>query len=136
MFYAWDIEVLSGTEKTEPTLATLKMSYGIIRDVTIKFPAGCHTLVGIKLLRFMSQIIPLNLGDWLTGNKEPVVCEVYYPLLNKPYELKFRGSAPSTDYDHTITVRANVLPPHVLFPNMVLPPVDEEVEEVYPFFEP
>lgn len=110
MLFAWDIVVPANRLATAPLIQTLKLSYGIITKLDIKFPAGCHGLVNIRLLHEESPLIPLNKDTWLTGDDETVPCPEYFELTTAPYALKFVGKSPGTTYAHTISVRVTILP--------------------------
>lgn len=110
MFYAWDITISAGTAKTSPKTQTLTLSKGVITKLEIKFPAGCNGLVFVRILRSEFQLIPLSKDEWITGDDEAALTEGYYELETTPPELKFVGASPDCTYDHTITVRAQVLP--------------------------
>jgi len=111
MFFAWDITVPADTPEDDPLERDLKLTKGVINRIDIKFPAGCHGLVKVRLLRYGSQLIPLSRGEWLTGDGETVPTEVYYEILEEPYMLRFVGCSPGTQYEHTVTVRVSVMPP-------------------------
>jgi len=110
MFYAWDVTVPAGRAEATPYEASLKLSSGVITAIDVKFPAGCHGLVKLRLLRAEFQLVPLTRGQWVTGDDETVPTESYYELEGTPTELKLVACSPGTTYDHTITVRVRVLP--------------------------
>jgi hypothetical protein len=110
MFYAWDIVVLAGTTEDNPKVQTLKLSKGVITRCDIKFPAGCHGHVKVRLHFHEFQLVPLSRGEWVTGNDETCETEAYYEMMGTPYELKFIGACSCCEYDHVITVRVQVLP--------------------------
>lgn len=110
MFFAWDIVVPVNTPETAPTTQTLKLTAGVITGLDVKFPAGCNGLVKVRLFHRDFQLVPLSKGEWVTGNDEVVPTESYFSLASTPYTLKFVACSPSSDYEHTITVRATVLP--------------------------
>lgn len=110
MFNAWDITVTANTLDASPIEETLKLTKGVIVRCDIKFPAGIHGLVKVRLLHHTFQLIPLNRGEYVTGDDETVPTETYFELKESPYSLKFEGSSPGTKYAHTITVRVTVVP--------------------------
>lgn len=110
MFWAFNITILAGTTEKAPKKQTLKLSKGVITSLDVKYPAGCHGMVQVRLLRYESQLVPLSRDEWLTGDDETVHTEGFYELTAKPYQLKFVGSSPGTTYDHTVSVRVLVLP--------------------------
>ena len=110
MFFAWDITVETTDTESSPKTEILKLSKGVITRCDVKFPAGCHGLVKVRLLRYEFQLIPLTGGEWITGDDESVMTEGYYELLEAPAQLKFVGWADGCSYDHKISVRVQVLP--------------------------
>lgn len=120
LFYAWDIKITAKKTEAEPKTQILKLTKGVIRGVDVVFPAGCHRLVKVRLFRYESQLVPLSRDEWLTGDGETVPTEPYYELDEAPYQLKFVGCAPTTAYDHTVTVRVRIEPLEVAAPWRVL----------------
>ena len=110
MLYAWDITISAATSESGPEIETLKCTAGIITRIELKFPAGCHGLVKVKILRSEFRIFPLSDFGWVTGDDEAVGSNMYYSLESIPTELKFVGCSPGTTYPHTITVRVTILP--------------------------
>lgn len=121
MFWAWDITVTAGTTATDPKTQILKISKGVITRVDVKFPAGCHGLVKVRLFKSEFQLVPLSKGEWVTGDDESVPTEGYYDLETSPAQLKFVGCSPGTSHDHTVTVRVTVLPKQIA---SMLPVID------------
>lgn len=120
MFFAWDITVTAGTTEASPKTQVLKLSKGVITGIDVKFPAGCHGAVKVQLLRSEFQLVPLNRGEWVTGDDETVPTEPYYELDETPAELKFLGCSPGAAYDHVVTVRVAVQPAEVASPGRAL----------------
>lgn len=110
MYFCWDITVEANTLAEDPLEQYLKITKGVITRVDVKFPAGCHGMVGIRFLRYEQQLIPLTSDEWITGDDETVPTETYGNLTDYPYQLKLVACSPDTTYDHTITVRIQVLP--------------------------
>jgi hypothetical protein len=108
MFYAWDITIPAGQSESSPVTEILKLTEGLIRSIDVKYPAGCHGLVKVKLMRWDWQLVPLNRDSWLTGDDETVATETKYLIDDVPTELKFLGCAPSAKYDHVVSVRINL----------------------------
>jgi len=110
MFSAWDITVPADTAELNPLKQKLKLPFGIITGISIKFPDGCNGMVKVRILRWTFQVIPLSSGEWVTGNGETVPTETSYELTETPFELEFQACSPSTSYSHKITVRIEVSP--------------------------
>jgi hypothetical protein len=110
MFFCWDITVDADTPENKPLEDWLGLPKGIITHIDIKFPAGCHGMVKVRLFQEALQLIPLSEDEWVTGDDETVPTETYAELLDKPYKLKFKMCSPDTEYPHTVTVRVEVRP--------------------------
>jgi len=121
VFFAWDITIETTHTQAAPKTQILKLSKGIITRCDIKFAPGCHGLVKVRIYRSESQLIPLSRGEWITGDAETIPTEGYYELEEIPTELKFIGWADGCNYNHTVTVRIQLLPKAVA---TVLPLVD------------
>jgi hypothetical protein len=67
-------------------------------------------MVKVRLYRHEQQLIPLTRDEWITGDDETIPTETYGDLTDYPYQLKLVACSPDTTYDHTITVRIQVLP--------------------------
>lgn len=108
MFFCWDITVEADTAEEEPLEDWLKLPKGVITRVDIKFPAGCHGLVKVRLFLESLQFVPLSEDEWVTGDDETVPTETGIEIVDKPYKIKVQMCSPDTTYDHTITVRIEV----------------------------
>jgi len=120
VFYAWDIIIPAGTPESAPVERDLRVTRGVLTRVDIKFPAGCHGLVKVRLLRYGSQLVPLSRGEWVTGDGETIPTEGYYEMEDEPLALRFVGCSPRTYYPHKITVRVQLTPEEIATPWQVL----------------
>ena len=110
MFYAWDITIPPNTLEASPTTQILKLSKGVITRADIKFPRGCKGLAKVRLFRYESQLIPFSRDEWITGDDEAIPTEGYYELVETPAQLKFIGINADDTYEHTVSVRIQILP--------------------------
>jgi len=108
MFFCWDITINADTKEDEPYTDWLHVPKGVITRVDIKFPAGCHGMVKVRLFLEALQFVPLSEDEWVTGDDETVPTETGIELVDKPYKLKLMACSPDTTYDHKITVRIEV----------------------------
>jgi len=110
VFFCWDITITADTKEEEPYEDWLGLPRGIITQVDIKFPAGCHGMVKVRLFKEALQLVPLSEDEWVTGDDETVPTDTYCELLDKPYKLKIIACSPDTAYNHRITIRIEVKP--------------------------
>ena len=108
MFFAWDITVTANTLAASPKTQILKLTKGIITKVDLFFPAGCHGLVNVRILRNEFQLIPLSRGEWVTGDDSSIPTEGFYEFETVPSALKFIAHSANTIYNHKITVRVEI----------------------------
>lgn len=114
MSFAWDITIPAGTTVANPYEKKLQITFGVITKIEVKFPRGCHGMVRCRLLRGgIFCYAPLNPDSWVTGDDESVSWHTYYRIEDVPRELDFVGCSPGTSYDHTVTVRLEILPHRV-----------------------
>jgi len=110
MFYAWDITISANTLDSNPAKYRLHVTKGVITKIVVKYPAGCHGYVKVRINYQESQLVPLTRASWLTADDEAVKCAMYFEITSPPTFLRFVGSSPGTSYPHTLTVRVTVLP--------------------------
>ena len=114
MGFAWDITVPKNTTITDPKEQILKLTYGVIVKIDIKFPRGCHNMVKIRLTRGgLKNVCPMNPDEWIIGDNETVSFPMYYEIEDRPMQLEFTAISPETGYEHMITVRVSLLPRRV-----------------------
>lgn len=113
MFYVWDITIPADTSEDNAKTQNLPISIGVITRISIKFARGCHGMVGVRLNRFLFQLVPLSAGEWVTGDNEAVDFQEYFEIKEVPPVLVFKGCSPGTSYAHTVTVRISLLPKRV-----------------------
>jgi hypothetical protein len=51
LFFAWDVTIPANTLEAAPKTQTLKLTYGVITKVDVKYPAGCNGVVWVRVLR-------------------------------------------------------------------------------------
>lgn len=88
----------------------LKIAHGIITDVDVIFPPGCHSLVHSIIRHHEHQIFPSTEGMSLVGDGFPIKWTEYYESYQPPYELKIEAWEESCTYDHTVLVKVAILP--------------------------
>ena len=110
MFYAWDIPLIRNRSKATPQKTVLKMEKGTITRCEIVFPSGCCGLVFIYITDGLHQVFPKNPDYQLSGNGTTIVSTDEYPIKEPPLELYFYGFNTDEIYDHTVTVRMQIVP--------------------------
>jgi hypothetical protein len=132
MFHVWDITIPANTLESEPLKQELPLTAGVINRIDIKFPAGCHGMVKVHILRWTFQLVPLTSGEWITGDDETIPTETYYELLEVPIFLEFQGCSPDTDYEHKVTVRVEINPQLKASDIQIIDKLEKLVQAVVP----
>ena len=110
MFYAWDILLPYGKTETLKEKRILSMEKGTITRCEVMFPRGCCGLVFSHIDDALHQVYPKNPDNRLYGNGETVVSSDEYEIKEEPYQLEFHGWNTDDTYNHTVTVRIQLVP--------------------------
>jgi hypothetical protein len=109
MLYDFGITVPAGTAENAPIEATLKLTAGLIFYLSVEFPPGCRGYVYAVVKHGGHQLYPTNPQGALNAENFTVQAWDFYPLKEAPYTLKVLGWSPEADYQHTLTVRVNLI---------------------------
>ena len=110
MYYAWNITLEKGNTAATPEKTIFKLEHGIIVRCEIVFPSGCQGLVNCHINHSLHQVYPKNPDQQYTGNGETIFASDEYELKGEPHQLEFYGWNTDEIYDHTITVRIQIVP--------------------------
>jgi hypothetical protein len=110
MYYAWNITLTKGNTATTPEKTVFQLENGIITRCEIVFPSGCQGLVFCHVNHALHQVYPKNPDYQYAGNGEKILATDEYELNEEPYQLEFYGWNTDEIYDHTITIRIQVVP--------------------------
>ncbi len=110
MFYAWNILLTKDNSEATPSKTVLYLENGIITRCEIVFPSGCQGLVFCHINRALHQVYPKNPDHQYAGNGEVIIANDEYELNDEPFQLEFFGWNTDEIYDHTITVRIQIVP--------------------------
>jgi len=118
--YEFPILVTAGKPQAEPSETVCKLTKGIVHHYGIQFLQGCNGLVFVAIDHGGHQAFPINRDHAFSGNDVVIGKETFYPLEVEPYELKVRAWSPDCSYEHTVTVRFDLLPREHLEPQTIL----------------
>lgn len=109
MRYSFDVVVPKATTALVPYKTNLRLDYGTLTQVIIRFRAGCHNRVFVILRDSLFQIVPAAGGQSLYSDDQTIFIPMAYPLTSSPYELQVLAWSPDTLYDHTISLWLDLL---------------------------
>jgi len=110
MFYAWNITLTKGNLAATPEKTILDLEKGTIVKCEVVFPSGCQGLVFAHINRVVHQVYPKNPEYQYAGNGEVILASDEYEIKEEPYQLEFYGWNTDEIYDHTITIRIQIVP--------------------------
>jgi len=116
MIFNFDITVPAGTPQNDPIRKTLKLTYGIIHFLEILSSYGCAGKVFCAIYQGSHQVWPTNPDESFRLWGIPIQGREFYPIIEYPYTLEFRGWAPEATYNHVVVVRFWMLRPWELTP--------------------
>jgi len=110
MFYAWNFTLLANKTEALKTKRVLKLGKGTITRCEVIFPVGCANLVFVHLNEALHQVYPKDTDYKFIGDGVTITCTDEYEIDEEPYTLDFHGWNTDELYDHTITVRIQLVP--------------------------
>jgi len=110
MLFEKDFLVETTHTVTNHKVDTLKIAHGIITWLSVLYPTGCHGMVHCIIRHHEHQIAPSTEGMSIIGDGIPIQWEEYYESYQPAYELKVELWGVDCTYNHTVTVRAAILP--------------------------
>jgi len=108
--YSYTKTFTAGGSKDKPEELEMPCHWGILTDVTITFPAGCHGVCHVHIDESLHQIFPTNPEDDYALDDVTLPINDEYELLDATRKIYMRGYNTGV-YDHRITVTFRVKMP-------------------------
>ena len=109
MFFLKNLTVPAGTPVSLAVRDKIEITGGWIKEIEIGFPPGCLGLVGVRVLRFEQQLVPLTPGEWLKWDDTMVKIPLDFPIDSEPFELNIDAYNEDDTYAHTIQIGVHVM---------------------------
>lgn len=116
MFYSNVITVAANTAKASASETIIKMSQGVITDVSFRPRPGHVGLLHAQVFYQEHMIIPSEDDEDLHGDTFPIEWTDWIELKTKPYELKVKAWNDDDTYAHTFDISFTLLPQWVALP--------------------
>ncbi len=116
MLFVKDLTVPANTKESNPLSGEIEITRAVIKRIDVFFPFGCRNMVGVQLYWGDHPIFPRNPDAWVKGDGYPVSADCFYFIYQEPYKIKYKVHSEGTLYNHTITIRINMLPVWALYP--------------------
>jgi hypothetical protein len=108
--YKYQKTTPANTSKENALETSLKLTTGIIIQVVLYHPEGCHGLAYAAIFRGGHQLYPTNSEEAYNGNAVPATFTDNYEL-ESPAELTLKTWNLDDTYEHTVYVRITVSRP-------------------------
>ena len=107
MFDRWEQRVPAGTSEENRLRLECKISPGLLTDLVVYFPPGCHRLVRSRVSLGEKPIAPRSAKGWLAADGYAVELHHVNELIseNRPV-LVWELWSPQTDWPHTLWMTA------------------------------
>lgn len=110
MYYEFEITVPITATKDNPAETECSLNYGILRKISLSFPAGVHRVTNIEIYRWERRIFPTNPDSVITSDDFTVILEEFLPIIEEPYNIVVLGWNNEGSYEHTIRCGFTILP--------------------------
>lgn len=109
-------KILANTSEADAELIDFALTKGVITNLFIHFPPGCHSLARCQFLQGAHQIFPHSTGNYFADDGYTLPLREFYILSDSPTSLKWKVWNVDDTYDHTLRVTIVVLPVEVVIP--------------------
>jgi len=113
LIYEFRLTVPANTPKTAPKRLELRLTAGVITWLQWFWPPGTHQLGHARVLHHGRQLWPDAVSDDLTDDGHAPAMQEHYRL-TRPYRLLLEAWNEDDTYQHTFTLRFNLLPEEVM----------------------
>ena len=116
MIYTASIITLANTAEANAKKTDIKVTNGVIHEVSVYFPPGCAGLVYCQIFEGGHQFVPSTEGQFLRGDNIPIDSKEFYEITGAPRWITIKTWNLDDTYDHTIEVFIKQLPRFAILP--------------------
>jgi len=109
VFYSFELPIPASTLKSAPVELEVKLTWGVITEVEIKFPPRCVGLAKVKILEHRHQIWPTNPGSWFYGDGDTISWDEGHEVFEMPALFTLVGYNDDDTFPHTPIIRFEIL---------------------------
>lgn len=109
MEYVFRLTIPANTAKADAESLTCQLTYGTIGRVAVAFPPGPKGLAHLVIYRYEHQLWPTNPEESFAWDNYTIEFDEEFALTERPYTLSIRGWNEDDTYEHTVTVRFQLL---------------------------
>jgi hypothetical protein len=116
MIYTASIETTFSTSEANAKVTEIKVTDGVIHEVSVYFPSGCAGLVYCQIFEGGHQFVPSTEGQFLRGDGILIDSKEFYEIDTAPRWITVKTWNLDDTYNHTIEIMIKQLPKYVLLP--------------------
>jgi len=116
LYYEYSLTVPKNTPKTNPISLPIKLREGILTTFVVHVPLGVASTTYVQLYDGDNIIAPWLPDEAITGDGAEIALHPYYKIPHDDYVLTIKAWNISTQYDHTLRFRLEILPEDIVFP--------------------
>jgi hypothetical protein len=108
MNYSYEVTTPPNTPIDGAIITDIKLTKGLVDYVTMFFPFGCASLVGIQIWIFGYQLFPTNRNAWYKGDNILIAFNSDIDISQEPFMLYIHSYNLDELYSHTIYFNVNM----------------------------
>jgi len=116
MIYTASIQTSANTTEANAKKTELKVTDGVIHEVSVYFPSGCAGLVYCQIFEGGHQFVPSTEGQFLRGDGILIDSKEFYEIDTAPRWITVKTWNLDDTYAHTIEVFIKQLPKYAILP--------------------
>jgi len=110
MIYETHLTIPKNTPITVPVTASMPVHPGIVKQVSVFFPAGCCGLARVYIKWWERQVWPSNPDSYFMGDGQNLIFPEDIELVDPPFEFVLVGWNLDDTFSHTVTLRIAITP--------------------------
>lgn len=99
----------AGQTEATATKTRFKVNQGVMFRAWITFPAGCHSLVNVRLSHDGHPFLPVDKGSFITGNDYTYVYPVMLEITDEPAIIEVESWNTDDTFPHTIDIQLLII---------------------------
>lgn len=116
--FRFSITTDANTTKANKKETVLKLTGGVIHQISISFPSGPLGLLHLQIVDGLFQVWPTNPDENFAWENVNISFKEFYELNQSPYRLSAFTWNEDDTYAHEVIIRIGVLPLLVVAPSL------------------
>lgn len=109
MLFRHSLTIPANTTENDPVTEMVSVIPGVLTVGSVTFPPGCAGLVHVNVLDLEHQIVPANIGSYLSGDNLTITWPDDTEIKDVPFMFKLVGWSDDDTYPHRIVFRFAIM---------------------------